>query len=153
MAISSPKGDVRAPGGSSVTELWAEAAGRADFGIAVKVEAPPLVPCVPAIDRAHLASMTGGDRVLEREVLQLFAMQTRMLLGRMPDATPAEIGAFAHTLCGSARGIGAWRVAEAAEALERNAAEGCDIAAGRERLVRAVGEANAAIAELAQSST
>ena len=79
--------------------------------------------------------MTGGDRVLEREVLQLFAMQARMLLGRMQDATPAEIGAFAHTLCGSARGIGAWRVAEAAEVLERTAAEGCDIAAGRERLV------------------
>jgi hypothetical protein len=136
-----------------VTELSTEAARVADLGVAANVEAPPLVPSAPAIDRAHLASMTGGDRALEREVLQLFAMQARILLGRMDNATPAEIGAFAHTLCGSARGIGAWRVAEAAQALERDAAAGCEIVASRERLTRAVGEVNAVIAELAMAGS
>ena len=131
-----------------MAELSAEAADRADFGIATDIQAPPLAPCEPAIDRAHLARMTGGERALEREVLQLFAMQVGILSGRMQGAQPTEIGAFAHTLCGSARGIGAWRVAQAAELVERTAAAGCDMAAARERLTRAIGEANAAIAEL-----
>jgi hypothetical protein len=136
-----------------VTELSAEAAGQADFRVshADPIDAPPLVPGEPVLDRAHLACMTGADRALEREVLQLFAMQAGLLLGRMQGAAPAAIGAFAHTLCGSARGIGAWRVAGAAEVLERNAAAGCDISSARERLARAIGEANAAIAELVRS--
>ena len=40
----------------------------------------------------------------------------------MEQAAPAAAAAFAHTIKGSARGIGAWRVAEAAEAVERAAA-------------------------------
>jgi Hpt domain len=151
MAISLAEGDEEPPGGSNVTELSTGAVRVAELGVAANVEAPPLVPCVPALDRAHLANMTGGDRALEREVLQLFAMQAGMLLGRMHNATSAEIGAFAHTLCGSARGIGAWRVAEAAEALERDAAAGCDIVVGRERLTRAIGEVKAVIAEFAKA--
>ncbi len=62
--------------------------------------------------------MTLGDRSLETEVLRLFERQSAMLLGRMTLAEPAKLRALAHTLNGSARGIGAWRVAHAAQALE-----------------------------------
>jgi HPt (histidine-containing phosphotransfer) domain-containing protein len=84
--------------------------------------APPLAPLEQPIDLAHLARMTLGERSLEREVLQLFDRQAAMLLTRMRQSCPAVVAACAHTLKGSARGIGAWRVASAAEAVELAAA-------------------------------
>src|SRR5437763_5292286 len=69
------------------------------------------------IDLVHLARMTLGDRSLEREVLELFDRQAGVLVVRMQQAARAGICAAAHTLKGSARGIGAWRVARAAEAV------------------------------------
>src|SRR3989442_14741317 len=80
--------------------------------------APPLVPVEHSIDLAHLARMTLGEPSLEREVLSLFDRQAAMLLARMGNAPPAVAAALAHTLKGSARGIGAWKVAEAAEGVE-----------------------------------
>jgi len=74
-----------------------------------------------AIDETHLARMTLGDRRLEREVLEIFVRQTAIMLDRIVDAEPALAAAAAHTLKGSARGIGAWRVARAAELLEQAA--------------------------------
>jgi HPt (histidine-containing phosphotransfer) domain-containing protein len=74
------------------------------------------------IDDDHLGRMTLGDRSLEREVLEIFARQTTLTLERIAGAEPSRIGAAAHTLKGSARGIGAWRVADAAERLEQAAA-------------------------------
>jgi HPt (histidine-containing phosphotransfer) domain-containing protein len=71
-----------------------------------------------SIDQVHLERMTLGDRSLEREVLEIFARQTAMTLERIAGAGPARTAAAAHTLKGSARGIGAWRVAQAAERLE-----------------------------------
>src|SRR5271154_2566851 len=71
-----------------------------------------------AIDEDHLARMTLGDRRLEREVLEIFLRQTTIMLDRIVAAEPALAAAAAHTLRGSARGIGAWRVAQAAELLE-----------------------------------
>jgi HPt (histidine-containing phosphotransfer) domain-containing protein len=73
------------------------------------------------IDDDHLERMTLGDRRLEREVLEIFVRQTTIMLGRIEGAEPALAAAAAHTLTGSARGIGAWRVARAAEVLERAA--------------------------------
>ena len=90
--------------------------------------------------------MTLGERSLECEVLALFDRQAGMLLGRMRDATPAVIAATAHTLKGSARGIGAWRVAEAAEAVEQAVAAECAAPIGNLRA--AVDEASKAIAGL-----
>jgi Hpt domain-containing protein len=130
-----------------MVELSAEAAERAGLRPSDRIDAPPLAPAEQAIDREHLARMTHGEHALEREVLQLFAMQADLLLGRMRDAAPKVIGALAHTLNGSARGIGAWPVAEAAEAVERNAARGGDLAEPRKRLLRALDEVQAAIAE------
>jgi HPt (histidine-containing phosphotransfer) domain-containing protein len=77
-----------------------------------------------AIDEDHLRRMTLGDRSLEREVLEIFARQTVLLLGRMAGREPAFAAAAAHTLKGSARGVGAWRVAQAAERVEQAAGEG-----------------------------
>jgi HPt (histidine-containing phosphotransfer) domain-containing protein len=76
------------------------------------------------IDEEHLQRMTLGDRQLEREVLQIFVRQTAIMLGRIADGEPAVTAAAAHTLSGSARGIGAWRVARAAEWLERASGAG-----------------------------
>jgi len=77
------------------------------------------------IDEDHLRKMTLGDRSLEREVLEIFARQTSVMLSRLVEAEPARAAALAHTLKGSARGIGAWRVARATEQLEQ-AAGLCD---------------------------
>jgi HPt (histidine-containing phosphotransfer) domain-containing protein len=102
-----------------------------------------------AIDEDHLGRMTLGDRRLEREVLEIFVRQTVIMLERIAGAEPALAAAAAHTLTGSARGIGAWRVARAAEHLERVAngksgAAAVDEAA--EELKSATVEASAAIA-------
>ena len=79
-------------------------------------------PRPTAIDDEHLSRMTLGDRRLEREVLEIFVRQCTIILARITAAEPAVAAAAAHTLIGSARGIGAWRVARAAEHLEQTAA-------------------------------
>ena len=78
---------------------------------------PPLAPDDGPIDTDHLQRMTLGDASLEREVLAMFSAQAASLIGALA-ALPPEAGALAHTLKGSARAIGAFRVAEAAESLE-----------------------------------
>jgi hypothetical protein len=78
----------------------------------------PAAPVETGIDFAHLARMTLGEASLETEVLRLFDRQADILLAHMRDATPAGAAAFAHTLKGSASGIGAWGVAAAAETVE-----------------------------------
>jgi hypothetical protein len=77
-----------------------------------------------AIDETHFSRMTLGDRRLEREVLEIFLRQNVIMLERIAGAEPAVAAAAAHTLLGSARGIGAWRVARAAERLEHAAGSG-----------------------------
>jgi HPt (histidine-containing phosphotransfer) domain-containing protein len=104
-----------------------------------------------AIDEEHLGRMTLGDRRLEREVLELFLRQSTIMLDRIVGAERPLAAAAAHTLKGSARGIGAWRVARAAELLEQAAgAEGGDAAGSSldhavEELKAASLEASAAI--------
>jgi HPt (histidine-containing phosphotransfer) domain-containing protein len=114
------------------------------------VAAPPLAPIEQPIDVTHLARMTLGDASLEREVLQLFDRQAEMLFARMRQADPANATGYAHTLKGSSRGIGAWKVACAAEAVEFAAGKGgpADVAAAIEGLAIAIDEARAVIAEL-----
>lgn len=100
-----------------------------------------------AIDWPHLARMSLGDRRLEAEVLGLFRRQADLLLARMASASPSEVGGFAHTLKGSARGIGAWRVAEAATAVELGASRPASIEQDIGRLADAVRDAERAIEE------
>jgi HPt (histidine-containing phosphotransfer) domain-containing protein len=73
------------------------------------------------LDRTHLERMTFGDRNLEREVLQLFDRQAELLIGRMRVSAPRAVATLAHTLKGSAAGIGASRVVRAAEDTELSA--------------------------------
>lgn len=112
-------------------------------------ESPSVAPDDRPIDLVHLARMTLGDRSLEREVLALFERQATLLIARMRQAAPEGVAALAHTLKGSARGIGAWRVARAAETLETMGAAGTrEIGAELEQLAAAAEEARAVIAEL-----
>ena len=85
------------------------------------VTSPPLAPAGRAIDLVHLSRMTLGDRALEREVLGLFARQMTMLMERIETAQPQVAAAAAHTLKGSATGIGAFAIARAAAELEAGA--------------------------------
>ena len=108
-----------------------------------------------AVDEEHLERMTLGDRCLEREVLQIFVRQSVMMLGRISSGQPSAIATAAHTLVGSARGIGAWRVAGAAEQLERASRDGAEhaVADAIAELKAASLEATAAIgARLAEPS-
>jgi HPt (histidine-containing phosphotransfer) domain-containing protein len=100
---------------------------------------PPLAPDDGPIDIAHLARMTLGDAGLEREVLAMFSAQVVGLIGRL-EALPTDTTELAHTLKGSARAIGAFRVADAAEALETAMRSGDDPA-------RALAELNDAVAQ------
>jgi len=108
----------------------------------------------PIIDLAHLARMTMGEKHLEGEVLALFNRQAGMLLGRMKGAPPEAAATLARTLAGSARGIGAWEVARAAQEVERAAQDSfcADAASEVEALRRAVARAQAAIKELRGTS-
>src|SRR5689334_9819346 len=97
-----------------------------DFQNTPEMASPALVP-EQIVDREHLCRMTLNDRSLEGEVLRLFERQADMLIGRMAKATPANIKALAHTLDGSARGVGAWRVSQTAKEVERAVAENGDV--------------------------
>jgi hypothetical protein len=111
--------------------------------------APADAPETAAIDRGHLAHMTFGDRSLERELLELFDRQAVMLLERMRAGGAAPIAPLAHTLKGSAAGVGAGRVTRAADAVELAAAAGtADCSLAIDRLALAVDEVRALIAEL-----
>ena len=102
-----------------------------------------------AIDRGQLSRMTFGDQTLEREVLQLFDRQAELLMQRMTGSGPAAIATLAHTLKGSAVGIGAGRVARAAAATERAASHTPDqCGEAIAELARSVEEARAQIAGL-----
>jgi HPt (histidine-containing phosphotransfer) domain-containing protein len=94
------------------------------------VASPPLVPGDRPIDLVHLSRMTLGDRTLERDVLSLFERQIGLLMDRIETATAPVAGAAAHTLKGSAQGVGAFALANAASQVEQAAMNGD--AAGRE---------------------
>lgn len=97
----------------------ARCAGRACVSVSsVRAAATERDPKPTIIDETHLERMTLGDRRLEREVLELFVRQTTIMLGRIVGSDRGLAAAAAHTLKGSARGVGAWRVARAAELVE-----------------------------------
>jgi HPt (histidine-containing phosphotransfer) domain-containing protein len=107
---------------------------------------PPLVPD-EAIDLAHLKRMTLGEPTLEDEVLALFAAQSGDLMRRL-NALPADAEALAHTLKGSARAIGAFRVADAAFGVEVALRGRGSVAESLAVLEEALEEARVAIARL-----
>jgi len=99
-----------------------------------------------AIDTAHLSRMTLGELSLQREVLALFDRQADILLPRIRRGQPSVASASVHTLKGSATGIGAFKVARAAEAVEQ--AQDAAAAAAIDTLAAVLEEAKAEIARL-----
>jgi HPt (histidine-containing phosphotransfer) domain-containing protein len=105
----------------------------------------------PALDLAHLRRFTLGDHNLELEILELFITQAPITLAALNSAgTDRDWRIAAHTLKGSARAVGARRVARLAERAEamsrRNDPAACD--AGVRELADALSEASAFIAAL-----
>ena len=105
---------------------------------------PPLAPDDGPIDFDHLKRMTLGDAGLEQEVLAMFAAQSASLVGTRA-TMPTDAPALTHTLKGSARAIGAFRVADAAEGLETAIRDGDDPAEALAGLKHAIAEARATI--------
>ena len=118
----------------------------------VRAAAQPAVPQVgeEPLDLKHLFRMTLGDHSLGREVLALFDRQVDMLIARMDTVDPSCVHALAHTLKGSARGVGAWPMARAAEAVE--AAAPAELAPAIAALAEAASETRAVIAEILRAA-
>ena len=103
------------------------------------------------VDLVHLARYTLGNRSLEREVLELFLTQSRLYLQRLKESVQDRAWHdAAHTIKGSARGIGAWHIAKTAESAED--LEGEELASSRgdvvEQLEQQIDEANGFIESL-----
>lgn len=97
------------------------------------------------VDLVHLSRQTLGDRDLEIEVLGLFVNQSVLYLKRLQSAkSVSERKQVAHTILGSARGLGAWQVAKEAALFEAS----CTIKSDCDRLSDAVASANAYIRKL-----
>jgi HPt (histidine-containing phosphotransfer) domain-containing protein len=76
-----------------------------------------------AIDLVHLARQSGGDDILERELLALFADQCQRQIGIIREVMDQmKRMDAAHTLKGAALAVGAWHVAEAAAVVENSLA-------------------------------
>jgi HPt (histidine-containing phosphotransfer) domain-containing protein len=72
-----------------------------------------------AVDFAHLERFTAGDAALIEEVLGIFREQAGMWLRLLDAGAPAQAWKdAAHTLKGSALGVGAFELAEACAAAE-----------------------------------
>ena len=85
---------------------------------ATRIEAPEQSGASP-IDMEHLLHYTMGDENLAQEVLGLFCTQGRLYLEQLSAAyAPQERKNMAHTLKGSAQGVGAHHVATLARDLE-----------------------------------
>ena len=77
-------------------------------------------PTKRPIDLAHLSRQTMGDRALEQEVLTLFLQQAAAFAEKLDRADPIEAGRLIHTLKGSARGVGAFAIADCMSNMEIN---------------------------------
>lgn len=129
-------------------DLMADVAMTPELERIVWMPSPPLVPddtpFEAALDRDHLSRMTFGERNLEREVLAMFAAQALGLSKRLA-AQPDDSADLAHTLKGSARAVGAFEVADAAERVEELARCGENLLPALAILDRSVAKARAVI--------
>jgi HPt (histidine-containing phosphotransfer) domain-containing protein len=69
---------------------------------------------------AHLSRQTMGDRAVEQEVLALFVQQALDVRDRIAGASIDDRLNMAHGLKGSARGVGAFAIADCATDIERH---------------------------------
>ncbi len=102
---------------------------------------------VAPIDLVQLATNTLGNRDLEVQVLHLFKSQSTNTLERLSGEADRAIRLdLVHTLKGSARAVGAERVALACETLENRMHSGMD--GSTTDLAAVVDEVNAYIRDL-----
>ncbi|WP_269581095.1 Hpt domain-containing protein [Roseibium sp. Sym1] len=102
------------------------------------------------IDLVQLATNTLGNRDLEVQVLHLFKSQSSSTLDRLMSESDTSVRLdLVHTLKGSARAIGAERVAVVCESLEQMMTAHPDAETGG--LTAAVDEVNAYIRDLLES--
>ncbi len=87
-----------------------------------KPAAPGASAGVRPLDLVHLSRQTLGDRALELELLGLFDKQAGQIIARLDSDLCSSDRKWrhdlSHTLKGSARAIGAGRIAAAAQAYE-----------------------------------
>jgi hypothetical protein len=112
----------------------------------------PLHEQGPIVDQAHLNRMTGGDSGLASEVLGLFREQWDLWVRLLdPTTDTLDWGNAAHTIKGSARGIGAWQLGEICGKAEEQARAG-DLTRDQKRVwLEAISnEMDAVISEIAR---
>ena len=108
------------------------------------------------LDLGHLARQTMNDPELERQVVGMFFEQSALVLRQLREAAgPRQRSEAAHKLKGSARAIGAWRVAEASTGWKpcRPERRTTTCSTPSPGLHATVAEARAAIASLLQGGT
>ena len=113
--------------------------------------ARPLHEQGPIVDQAHLNRMTGGDSALATEVLGLFREQCDLWMRLLePTTDTLDWGNAAHTIKGSARGIGAWQLGEVCGQAEEAARDG-DLTRDQKRAWREAisDELNSVLGEIA----
>lgn len=106
--------------------------------------------CAPSrarpVDLVHLARQTMGDRALEQEVLSMFVQQAGLVRDQIARADIKRRLFLAHSLIGSARGVGAFGIARMAEEVEREPSS----AAHLKNLAAAIDEAREFIASISR---
>jgi HPt (histidine-containing phosphotransfer) domain-containing protein len=86
--------------------------------VAIQADEERVAPRLP-IDLNHLHRQTMGDRHLQREVLKIFLRHSAEQIERLKTAeSVAERRETAHSLVGSAKGIGAFSIAYIAGEIE-----------------------------------
>lgn len=85
------------------------------------------------VDYDHLRNQAAGNVSVMREVLELFVTHCEQVLTELENAQDAKTWQqWTHTLKGSARGIGAFAVADAAAEAERHSLDKSKLAPIRE---------------------
>ena len=107
----------------------------------------------PIIDLVHLSRQTCGDGALENELLRLFIVQAQQYAAWLEESSaPSDALSRAdltHRLKGSARAIGAFPLATAAEVYEEALRAGAeDVAPAARRLAEALEDARLAATQL-----
>jgi hypothetical protein len=131
------------------------AGAMASDGVAANGRASDTVLDDRVFDQAHFAMMTAEDAALQVELIGLFREQAllwRRLL--IPDAPTHTWRDAAHSVKGTARGLGLWALAEACENVEALAQAGA--VEGRwvsEQLARVRGRLEEALGALKDEET
>lgn len=101
------------------------------------------------LDLVHLSRYTLGNRGLEAELLGLFRVQAELYAERLATAeNDKDWKDTAHSLKGSARGLGAWELGDLAEKAEQMASEPAARALMVAQIRSAIGAVNIFIDEL-----